>query len=139
MGSISMLVNLSCNHVGNFTPTPKGGDLVWCYRCQNWREFVEVILGEPVYRVRCTSCHYPRSFGADKNAAYLAANRHLSRHPSHKIRITFAGKLHGEVSNETDELPTVQWVQSNPEHQGSLRELILAKQAKQTNSDKPCT
>ncbi len=125
-----MLVSLSCFHVMNFKPPAELGDLLWCTACCDWREAISD--AEPtVYRIRCCQCKYPRSFGADEEAAFRAAAKHLTRQPRHVVRITMNGQLVKEMRDETLPLPLsaiVEWLNANPEHQGSLRELILAKQ-----------
>ncbi len=133
-----MLVNLTCFHKANFDPAPTIGDLLWCYRCQDWREFLS--SAEPItYRIRCRMCKYPRSFGSDKQAAFRAGIKHLIRQPKHVVRITCNGELVQELTDATEEIPGMpaiqEWLASNPQHQGSLRALTLSIQAKRTHPD----
>lgn len=101
---------------------------MWCEECKDYRKVIGLVE-EITFRIRCSICKTPRSFGSDRSAAYRAAIKHLINNPTHTMRITSNGKLIEELSDPTDPLPLAEWREANPEHQSSLRELILTKQA----------
>lgn len=96
-----MRVMLDCNHTVEIpVPIPAIGDEQYCRRCNDWKLVTDHLLN---YYVRCLGRHsYSRTFGADKDRAFLAARKHVLDNPRHTVQIGCNGRRLCEVDNVSE-------------------------------------
>lgn len=63
----------TCQHIQEYRPPPKVGDMVFCRKCHEYRP---VLLLQSEHRAKCRSCNYSRQFGRAMWAADKAARKH---------------------------------------------------------------
>lgn len=74
--------NLSCGHEVIFSPPPEPSDLVFCYRCDDYRPVEEVHR----WIASCSDCLLSRSFMAPQ-LAVDKAYRHIRLNNSHTVMV----------------------------------------------------
>jgi hypothetical protein len=97
---------MTCRHHREYKPVhaPAVGEEMWCFRCQKYREVVNI---PQVYGVRCVTCRYTRIKGAEKLGAEILASKHHNKHPSH-LTILWLGKdLVREWKPQAETLPNM--------------------------------
>lgn len=87
MARETVLVVLSCLHTQEFIkPSPKVGEYVFCYRCDNYKR---AAVRPNAYRLECRDCTKLRDkdFGGRVLMAELAADKHCRKLRGHRVRI----------------------------------------------------
>ena len=74
MSTTKVLVMLRCNYPLLFYPAPTVGDIVYCRRCEDYRD---VVVSEREYSWVCPQCrNYRKQYGADRRGAIRGASKH---------------------------------------------------------------
>lgn len=83
-------VKLVCGHAQRFFPPPRAGDLVFCYRCDDYVP-VSVLTG---WRTICQAgnCPMSREYGLGESKCYDQAVRHAQRY-GHVVGVHWSGAL----------------------------------------------
>jgi len=118
-GQAKMVILEDCRHTALFNPPPIIGDAVWCRRCQSYRSVGRLV---DEWTIRCFRCNLSRAYGEDEQGARAAVGRHRLRYTGHVVALSKGPRLVETFG--VDERPDyLQWVDSHPLHQGSLRAL----------------
>lgn len=102
-------VYLNCGHSALFWPSPKRGDMVYCYKCA---DYLRVIKGhmstiQGVIWLRCNDCAYTRKFITGLEDVRIRAETHMIRMGHHVKIVDASGKVrsvkpYGRKSTERD-------------------------------------
>ena len=73
---------MPCKHVVEYAPIPHKGDVLWCYRCHDYRRCVHV---EKPWRMHCVTCDLVNYYAMDTGRLLRWGIRHLRENPGHVV------------------------------------------------------
>lgn len=79
-------VYLKCGHQNSFWPPPNLDDLVYCWKCDDWRRVTGGNIHRQIKRLKCEDCNFSRDYIMSLDHLRIRAETHMLRY-GHTVKI----------------------------------------------------